>query len=91
MPFTELKIDRSFVMQMTRSRDCRVIVEIVIDLARKLGLRSVAEGVETQTILDELIELGCDAAQGYHLSRPIDAGRIAQVVSEFPAPARSAA
>ena len=91
MPFSELKVDRSFVMQMTRSKDCRVIVEIVIDLARKLGLRSVAEGVESQTILDELLKLGCDAAQGYHLSRPVDAGRIAQVVSEFPALARSAA
>jgi EAL domain-containing protein (putative c-di-GMP-specific phosphodiesterase class I) len=77
MPFSELKVDRSFVMQMTRSKDCRVIVEIVIDLARKLGLRSVAEGVESQTILDELLKLGCDAAQGYHLSRPVDAGRIA--------------
>jgi EAL domain-containing protein (putative c-di-GMP-specific phosphodiesterase class I)/ActR/RegA family two-component response regulator len=91
MPFTELKIDRSFVMQMMRSKDCRVIVEIVIDLARKLGLQSIAEGVENQAILDELIRLGCDGAQGYHLSRPVDAARVAQIVGEFPAPARTAA
>ncbi len=45
MPFCEMKIDRSFVTQMTLSRDCAVIVEIIIDLARKLGRRSVAEGV----------------------------------------------
>jgi EAL domain-containing protein (putative c-di-GMP-specific phosphodiesterase class I) len=91
MPFTELKVDRSFVMQMTRSKDCRVIVEIVIDLARKLGLQSIAEGVESQAILDELIKLGCDGAQGYHLSRPVDAARVAEIVQGFPAAARSAA
>ncbi len=83
MPFSELKVDRSFVMQMTRSKDCRVIVEIVIDLARKLGLTSVAEGVESQAILDELLALGCDAAQGYHLSRPVDAARIPEVVQAY--------
>jgi len=83
MPFSELKVDRSFVMQMTRSKDCRVIVEIVIDLARKLGLTSVAEGVENQAILDELRGLGCDAAQGYHLSRPVDAARIPEVVQAY--------
>jgi EAL domain-containing protein (putative c-di-GMP-specific phosphodiesterase class I) len=91
MPFTELKIDRSFVMQMNRSRDCRVIVEIVIDLARKLGLQSIAEGVEDQGILDELMKLGCDGAQGYHLSRPIDAERVADLVRNFPATVRPAA
>jgi EAL domain-containing protein (putative c-di-GMP-specific phosphodiesterase class I) len=91
MPFTELKVDRSFVMQMMRSKDCRVIVEIVIDLARKLGLQSIAEGVENQAILDELMTLGCDGAQGYHLSRPVDASRIAQIVAEYAAPVRSAA
>ena len=91
MPFTELKIDRSFVMQMMRSKDCRVIVEIVVDLARKLGLHSIAEGVESQAILDTLIKLGCDGAQGYHLSRPVDANMIAQVVDDFADRARSAA
>jgi len=90
MPFTELKIHRSFVMQMMRSKDCRVIVEIVIDLARKLGLHSIAEGVESQAILDTLIKLGCDGAQGYHLSRPIDANLVTQVVDDFSDRARSA-
>ncbi|HML10523.1 MAG TPA: EAL domain-containing response regulator [Stellaceae bacterium] len=83
MPFSETKVDRSFVMQMNRSKDCRVIVEIVIDLARKLGLTCVAEGVENQGILDELMKLGCDAAQGYHLSRPVDAARIPEVVQGY--------
>jgi EAL domain-containing protein (putative c-di-GMP-specific phosphodiesterase class I) len=91
MPFSELKVDRSFVMQMMRSKDCRVIVEIVIDLARKLGLTSVAEGVENQAILDELLKLGCDAAQGYHLSRPVDAARLPEVVREYAAAVKTAA
>ena len=51
MPFSEIKIDRSFVMQMSANRGCRGIVEIVIDLARKLGLTSVAEGVEEEAAL----------------------------------------
>jgi EAL domain-containing protein (putative c-di-GMP-specific phosphodiesterase class I) len=91
MPFSELKIDRSFVMQMNRSKDCRGIVEIVIDLARKLGLHSVAEGVEDQGILDALLKLGCDGAQGYHMSRPIDPGRVAEVVRNYSSRVRTAA
>ena len=91
MPFSELKVDRSFVMQMNKSKDCRVIVEIVIDLARKLGLKSVAEGVESQGILDELLKLGCDSAQGYHLSRPVDAPRIPEIVHGYAEMVRTAA
>ena len=83
MPFSEVKVDGSFVMQMTRDPGCRVIVEIIIDLARKLGLRSVAEGVEEQAALNTLIEMGCDMAQGYYLSRPIAAERIAEFVRGF--------
>jgi EAL domain-containing protein (putative c-di-GMP-specific phosphodiesterase class I) len=82
MPFSELKIDKSFVMQMTRSRSCRVIVEIVVDLAHKLGLKSVAEGVEDEAALQSLVEMGCDMAQGYHVSRPVSADRIAELVGE---------
>jgi EAL domain-containing protein (putative c-di-GMP-specific phosphodiesterase class I) len=83
MPFTEVKIDRSFVMQMMSNEGCRAIVEIVIDLARKLGLRSVAEGVEDEAALRTLIALGCDAAQGYYLSRPVAAALIPAFISEY--------
>lgn len=72
MPFSELKIDRFFVRQMLTNQGCRVIVEIVIDLARKLELSSIAEGVEDEATLNKLIEMGCDAIQGYHVCRPID-------------------
>jgi len=80
LPFSELKIDKSFVMQMSSSHGCRVIVEIVVDLARKLGMSSVAEGVEDQAALDSLIAMGCDMVQGYHVSRPIGADRIPELV-----------
>ena len=64
MPFSELKIDQSFVMQMTHNAGSRVIVEIVVDLARKLGLTSTAEGVDSAAALRTLTDLGCEIAQG---------------------------
>jgi EAL domain-containing protein (putative c-di-GMP-specific phosphodiesterase class I)/ActR/RegA family two-component response regulator len=93
MPFSELKIDQSFVMRMSTNGGCRVIVEIVVDLARKLGLSSVAEGVEDQTALDSLIAMGCDMAQGYHVSRPVGAERIVELAADgaTPEPRQSAA
>ena len=84
-PFSEIKIDLSFVTQMLRNADCRVIVEIVVDLARKLGLKSVAEGVEEQDALKSLIEMGCDMAQGYYISRPILPELMTGFVTEFEA------
>lgn len=83
MPFSELKIDRSFVNRMTRNASCRVIVEIVIDLARKLGLTSIAEGVETADTLDALCELGCDMAQGYYVSRPLAAEAFPDFIGRY--------
>jgi EAL domain-containing protein (putative c-di-GMP-specific phosphodiesterase class I) len=83
MPFSEVKIDRSFVMQMMDNEGCKAIVEIVIDLARKLGLQCVAEGVEDEATLHRLMLLGCDAAQGYHLSRPVAAARIPAFISDY--------
>ena len=82
MPFSEIKIDKSFVMRMASNHGCKVIVEIVIDLARKLGLSSVAEGVEDQRTLDDLIEMGCGAAQGYHISRPVAAERLTELLRQ---------
>jgi EAL domain-containing protein (putative c-di-GMP-specific phosphodiesterase class I)/ActR/RegA family two-component response regulator len=82
MPFSELKIDRSFVMQMLRDKEARVIVEIVIDLARKLGLYTVAEGVEDEPTMRMLLALGCNALQGYYLSRPLHPDRLPDFVRE---------
>jgi diguanylate cyclase (GGDEF)-like protein len=71
LPFAELKIDRSFVMQLEADPQARHIVDSVIRLAHGLGLSVTAEGVETQQCLDVLAAIGCDVAQGYFLSRPL--------------------
>ncbi len=70
LPVDALKIDRSFVQQMGLDAKSDVIVRSTVDLARNLGLRVVAEGVEETEIYVRLAELGCDAAQGYWLARP---------------------
>jgi EAL domain-containing protein (putative c-di-GMP-specific phosphodiesterase class I) len=71
LPFSELKIDKSFVAQMRSSKEARKIVESTTALSRKLGLTIVAEGVEDDVTLGLLEEAGCDFAQGYLISRPI--------------------
>ena len=70
LPSKELKVDRSFVMSMMQNRADMVLVQTVIDMARNLNLRVVAEGVEDSETLAMLRKMGCDAAQGYHLCRP---------------------
>ena len=71
LPVQELKIDKSFVIGMERTEGDAQIVRSTIDLAHNLGLSVVAEGVENATVLNSLAGLGCDEAQGYHLSRPV--------------------
>jgi diguanylate cyclase (GGDEF)-like protein len=84
MPIDELKIDRSFVSPMLRDESDLIIVRSTINLGHDLGLRIIAEGVEDAATLQRLAGLGCDLAQGYHISRPmpgqafrqwLDAGR----------------
>ena len=70
LPVTEIKIDKSFVLRMDVDDEDATIVRSTIDLAHGLGLRVLAEGVETAETWQRLSDLGCDAAQGYFLSRP---------------------
>ena len=70
LPADELKIDKSFVMDMDTNANNQAIVRSTIGLARNLGLEVTAEGVETRETCDRLAELGCDFAQGYLLGRP---------------------
>jgi len=70
-PFSELKIDRSVVTDSVASKDCRIMLRAIIDLAHNLGLPTVAEGVETQAVVTLLEQMGCDIAQGYFFSRPM--------------------
>ena len=71
LPVSEIKVDRSFVMNMDEDEDDATIVRSTIDLGRNLGLDVVAEGVESEQVWDRLRALGCTAAQGYYLSRPV--------------------
>ena len=76
LPVTALKIDRTFITGMLASRHDAAVAESLISLAGRLGLVVVAEGVETEPVLDRLRLLGCDQAQGYHLARPMPAVEI---------------
>jgi len=76
LPFSEVKIDKSFVIDCPTSRENAAIVHAVIDLSHRLGLKVVAEGVETVEALRLLAKAGCDAAQGYYISRPIGGDKI---------------
>ena len=76
MPVDELKIDKSFVMGMAENRDDETIVRSTIDLAHNMGLKVVAEGVESEAIVQRLAQLHCDLAQGFHLSRPLSPDRL---------------
>ena len=66
-----MKIDKSFTMEMASDDEAKKIVVSITELARSLGISLCAEGVETQTALDYLREVGCDAAQGYFFSKPV--------------------
>jgi EAL domain-containing protein (putative c-di-GMP-specific phosphodiesterase class I) len=91
LPVDELKIDRSFVGQMATSPSDAVIVRSTIDLGHNLGLRVVAEGVETPHAWDELTALGCDSAQGYLLGRPVPAAELEQQLDQPAQPAAAVA
>ena len=71
LPVTEIKIDRSFVQRMIEEEEDATIVRSIIDLADALGLRVVAEGVETESEWDALVRMGCDSAQGWYLSKAL--------------------
>lgn len=79
IPVNDLKIDRSFIMEMDKDAEDRIIVQSTIELAHNLGRKVVAEGVENETILSLLRQLGCDKVQGYHICRP----QAAEAISDW--------
>ena len=81
LPVDELKIHKSFVMDMVGNENDEVIVRSTIDLAHNLGLEVVAEGVQDQPTLDRLQKLGCDTAQGYLFSAALSAEEFTQWLS----------
>ncbi len=84
LPLDELKIDRSFVSPMLREESDLIIVRSTINLGHDLGLRVIAEGVEDEPTLERLARLGCDLAQGYHLSRPMAPSAFTEWISDPP-------
>jgi EAL domain-containing protein (putative c-di-GMP-specific phosphodiesterase class I) len=83
LPFTEVKIDQAFVSDVERSRDSRLIVKAIVDLAHGLGLTATAEGVETVEQLRIVHELGCDVVQGYLISPPLPPNKLKEWRDEF--------
>ncbi len=73
LPAEELKIDRSFVMDIEHSADARAVVDAVVKLAHALGLKVVAEGIENERQQQILVQLGCDELQGFLFARPMTA------------------
>ena len=86
LPVDAVKIDKSFVLAMEKDENDRVIVEATIDLAHKLGLSVVAEGAETARVMQILEELGCDAVQGFYVSRPLDEAMVLEWLLSAPQP-----
>jgi EAL domain-containing protein (putative c-di-GMP-specific phosphodiesterase class I) len=76
IPFTELKIDRSFVHGSAKSKHARVILQSALDMARRLELVSVAEGIETMEDWRLLQEFGCMIGQGYLIAKPMPAAAL---------------
>lgn len=73
LPFSELKIDRSFVSLIDQDKEALVITESIIDLGKRLGLTVVAEGIETSAQFTQLVETGCTVGQGYCIAHPLTA------------------
>jgi diguanylate cyclase (GGDEF)-like protein len=83
LPVSEVKIDRSFVMRMDVNDDDAAIVRSIIDLASALGLRTVAEGVETKEAWDRLAVYGCDVAQGWYLAKAMPAAPVSDWLVDY--------
>ncbi len=84
LPFSEIKVDRSFVIGAMRSAESRAVIKSIVDLGHSLGLRTTAEGVEDRGALDFLTQITCDLVQGYYISRPMAGPAAVQWVAAQP-------
>jgi len=90
LPFSELKIDQSFVRTMARSEEAAVIVGAIVSLAHALKLELIAEGIEDESTLMRLAALGCQTGQGYYFTRPFPAENVPEWMAGDPRPIRAA-
>jgi diguanylate cyclase (GGDEF)-like protein len=86
LPVDELKIDKSFVLNMENDIGDTKIVRSTIDLGHNMGLRVVAEGIETEAVWRLLARMGCDQGQGYFMSRPMPAAQLAGWLAQWQPP-----
>jgi EAL domain-containing protein (putative c-di-GMP-specific phosphodiesterase class I) len=84
LPATELKIDKAFVLDIGESQRDSMLVRSTIDLGHSLGMKVTAEGVETETALSLLALMGCDAAQGYFIGRPMPLEKLFDFLKSYP-------
>jgi EAL domain-containing protein (putative c-di-GMP-specific phosphodiesterase class I) len=77
LPFSEMKIDKSFVVAAASSQESRSVIKAIVDLGHSLQLRVTAEGVEDAGTLEYLVRVGCDLAQGYYIARPMAGEAVA--------------
>lgn len=80
MPFNELKIDKSLIMEAHMNEQAQLIVRSIVDLAHNLGLRVCAEGTETIEAMDFVRSIGCEMTQGYYLSKPLPPEALAEFI-----------
>jgi EAL domain-containing protein (putative c-di-GMP-specific phosphodiesterase class I) len=83
LPFDTLKIDRSFIRELSAGNGCLDIVKAIMQLAHSLRLEVTAEGVETEDQLRRLRDLGCDHIQGFLFSKPVDAEAASKLYAEL--------
>lgn len=84
LPFSEVKVDRSFAMEATESEDAKKIIRSTVDLSKSLDLEVVTEGVETEACLAFLDSIGCSFAQGYYIARPMAGDQAIEWVKNCP-------
>lgn len=83
LPFTEMKLDRSYVASASQDDVAKTLLTSSLDLAKKLHMSTVAEGVETQTDLDLVCDLGADLVQGFFFARPLPSNQLSNWIQEF--------
>lgn len=83
LPFSELKVDRSFVMRAEQSHEARAVIKSVVDLAHSLSLNAIAEGVDSEYAKDYLRKIGCDVLQGYYIATPMEPTACSDWIEQY--------